>query len=107
MTAQATILDFLDDPQLLQPFFQGSSWARWIAILKAAFGLRLSRRELDLFREVAGDRPAPKRPVRTLVCAAGRGAGKDAVASAVAVFQAVTVDTSRLRPGEKASPLSS
>ena len=98
-----SIIDFLDDSELLQPFFQGSSWARWIAILKAAFGLRLSRHELDLFHEVAGDRPPPKRPVRTLVCAAGRGAGKDAIASAVAVFQAATVDKSRLRPGEKAS----
>src|SRR5947207_1239782 len=99
----ANIIDIIDDPELLGPYFEGSSWNRWRAVLRAAFGLRLNRHDLNLLREVAGDRPPPKRPVRTLCVAAGRGAGKDAIAAAIAIFQAITVDKTRLRPGEKAT----
>jgi hypothetical protein len=61
----------------------------------------MSRRDLELFREVAGDRAPPSRRVKELVCAIGRGGGKDSIAAAIAVYIAVTGDFTRLRPGEK------
>jgi hypothetical protein len=97
----ATILDIIDDDQILGPYFSGPSWDRWRAILKATFGLPLSRKDRILFHEVAGDRVPPKRPVRELVAVVGRGGGKDAAASAIATFLGATADTSRLRPGER------
>jgi hypothetical protein len=48
------------------------------------------------------ERDPPKRPVSELVAVVGRSGGKDAIASALATFIAVSGDFSRLRPGERA-----
>ena len=37
----------MDDPALFGPWFAGASWDGWRAVLKAAFGLRMSDAELD------------------------------------------------------------
>ena len=100
-----SVLDVLDHPAGFGPFFEGPSWDRWRAVLKAAFALPMSRRDLRLFKEVAGDRKPPKRPVRELVCCIGRGGGKDSIASALATYIATNSDFSRLRPGERGSVL--
>jgi hypothetical protein len=97
----ASILDFIGDDALLRSSFSGPSWDRWRAVLRAAFCLPMSRRDLALFAEVAGDRAPPTRRVKELVCAIGRGGGKDSIASALAVFIATTSDFSHLRPGER------
>jgi hypothetical protein len=99
--ATASIIDFIDDASLLRASFDGPSWDRWRAVLRAGFALSMSRRDLELFAEVSGDRAPPRRRVRELICAVGRGGGKDSIAAALAVFIAVTSDFSRLRPGEK------
>jgi hypothetical protein len=99
--AAASIIDFIGEPSLLRSSFDGPSWDRWKAILRAAFALPTSRRDLELFQEVAGDRAPPSRRVKELVCAVGRGGGKDSIAAALAVYIAVTADFSRLRPGER------
>jgi hypothetical protein len=101
--AQATssIIDFITDPTLLRSSFAGPSWDRWRAVLRAAFALPMSRRDLALFAEVSGDRAPPRHRVRELVCAVGRGGGKDSIAAALAVYIATTGDFTRLRPGEK------
>jgi hypothetical protein len=100
-----TIIDFVTDGELLEPFFQGPSWRLWRVILKAAFGLPLQRGERLRFREVAGGREPPTKPVRELVAVVGRGGGKDSIASALATFIACAGNFSKLRPGEKASVL--
>ena len=79
-------VDFIDDPNLLGHHFEGASWDRWRAVLKAAFAVPMSSRDLELFQEVAGNREPPGKPVRELVCAVGRGGGKDAIASALATW---------------------
>jgi hypothetical protein len=101
----ASIIDFLDSRHFLGPFFEGPSWDRWRAVLRAAFALPMSAEDLALFKEVAGNREPPKKRVRELVCAVGRGGGKDSIAAALATFIAVTGDFSRLRPGERGTVL--
>lgn len=104
-TAQhaASIIDFITDASLLRSSFEGPSWDRWRAVLRAAFALPMSRRDRELFAEVAGGRVPPRHRVKELICAVGRGGGKDSIAGALATFIATTGDFTRLRPGEKAT----
>jgi hypothetical protein len=105
MAAALSIIDFVDHDQLLGPHFEGPSWDRWRAVLRAAAALPMSQRDCELFAEVAGNRSPPTRRVNELVCAVGRGGGKDSIASAIATHIAATGDFSRLRAGEKATVL--
>jgi hypothetical protein len=102
-TAQSatSIIEFITDANLLGSSFEGPSWGRWRAVLKAAFALPLSRRDRELFAEVSGDRAPPRHRVKELVACVGRGGGKDSIASALAVYIATTGDFSRLRKGER------
>jgi hypothetical protein len=76
-----------------------TTWATWIAVLKAAFGLPLSTEQLTAFATVAGARSTPRHRIRELWCVCGRRAGKSRMAAAVAVFLACFVKH-RLSPGE-------
>ena len=100
---KVSIADALQDSRLFAPHFRGPSWDTWRTVLKAAFGERLSTTEREVFQTVAGRAP-PKHRVRELVCAAGRGAGKDSVASLIVPYIALNFDPKRakLRPGELA-----
>lgn len=95
------VLDFISDPVYLGRAFDGPSWDRWRAVLRAAFYLPMSSRDLDLFAEVSGNRTPPTRRVKELVCAVGRGGGKDSIAAGLATYLATTSDFSKLRPGER------
>ena len=96
----------MNSPFLFGPSFPGPSWDRHRAIAKAADGDALTENETALFREVAGRDP-PSHRVRELVMVAGRGSGKDSIASFWATFLAITFDprASKLRPGERAYAL--
>jgi hypothetical protein len=76
------------------------TWSTWLAVLKAAFGLRLDNEQQKLFASVAGGRASPTRRVRELWCVAGRRAGKTRIAALIAVFIALFVNH-RLAPGER------
>jgi len=94
--------DALDSPLLFEPFFRGSSWDMWRAVVRAAYGEPLAEEELTRFRSIA-DREPPSRRVRELVAIVGRGGGKDSIASLMATCAAINFDPrGRLRPGEKA-----
>ncbi|HYU23914.1 MAG TPA: hypothetical protein VEO74_01830 [Thermoanaerobaculia bacterium] len=84
ITATAAI----DDPNLLGAAFTGPSWATWRAVLRAAEGLPLSHSQREAFRAVA-DRAPPTRRVKELWVIAGRRAGKDSIASAIATAAAM------------------
>jgi hypothetical protein len=100
-----SIAEAMTDPELFEPFFRGPSWALWRSVLKAAFALTMTKKEVELFRSVA-DRDPPKKRVRELWCIAGRRSGKDSIASAIATYFSGFVDYSgRLRPGEPAAIL--
>jgi hypothetical protein len=75
------------------------SWARWRAILKAAYGEPLDLMECSLFRAVAA-REAPSRPVKEAWFIIGRRGGKDSIAAAIAVTAAMGDYRQYLRPGE-------
>lgn len=79
--------------------FTGSSWDRWRAVLKAAWGEALTAEEGALFREVA-ERDPPAAQVKELWCKVGRSGGKDAIASAIATVSALRSYATR-RPGER------
>ena len=95
--------DAMASPHLFGPFFAGPSWDTWKTVVKGAFAEPMVGAERERFIELAKRQP-PARRVRELVCAIGRGGGKDSVASFLAAYVAVTFDPrGKLRPGEKAT----
>jgi hypothetical protein len=99
-----TIIGALDDEKLFKPWFNGPSWDNWRTILKAAYALPMTSAEIEFFHTVAGDRDPPKQQVRELWIIAGRRAGKDSIASAIAAYSAAMFNQQdRLRRGERAS----
>ena len=70
--------------------------------MKGAFAEPMNESELEMFNTVAERKP-PAQPVKELVCAVGRGGGKDSIASFLATYLAASFDPrGKLRPGEKA-----
>jgi len=97
-----TVADMMRSPKLLGASFAGESWHRWQSVLKAAYAEPMDDEEIATFREVA-ERSPPTSRVKELVCAIGRGGGKDACASLIATHAAASFDPKgKLRPGEKA-----
>ena len=92
----------LSDARVFEPWFHGASWDGWKAVLRAAFGERMTKAERDFFFSVAKRQP-PGHRVKELLVVSGRRSGKDSVASAVAAHVAANFDPAgRLRPGERA-----
>jgi hypothetical protein len=106
------IIDAMDGP--FADWFAGQSWARWRAILKAAYALPMTDAEIDLFREVA-EREPPSKRVRELWVVGGRRGAKSAISSLVVAFASTQFDGRRrqiggitlpaLRRGERATAL--
>jgi len=89
-------------PLLFEPYFHGDSWATWRAVIRAAYAEPMTARDIELFRAVAARDP-PTARVKELVCAVGRGGGKDSIASLLAACSAINfVPPGKLRLGEKA-----
>jgi hypothetical protein len=76
-----------------------STWATWLAILKAAHRRLLSEHERKLFAAVAGDREPPRRKVKELVAIASRRSGKGRVGATLAVHAALLTDHRRTSAG--------
>jgi len=97
------LIEAMDDGRLFRPWFKGSSWNTWRAVLKAAHGLPMTADDVALFRIVA-ERDPPRKRVRELWVRAGRRAGKDSIASAIAAHSASFGEyRANLRPGETAT----
>jgi hypothetical protein len=77
------IVSAMGHPKLFAPWFRGPTWNGWRAVLRAAYALPMTADEIEFFRTVA-DRNPPKKRVREFWVVAGRRAGKDSVASAIA-----------------------
>ena len=97
---QATPAQAISAGGLLADAFRGASWDRWRAILRAAYAEPMTPAEIELFREVSGDRDPPTQQVRELWCICGRWSGKDSIASGIACVAALGDYRQHLRPGE-------
>ena len=109
----ADIVEAMNDPATFGKWFAGSSWSGWRSVLKGAFAMPMSDKEVEFFRAVA-DRDPPRKRVKELWIAAGRGAGKDSIASLIVAHAAALFDrptkpagtfakiVSALRGGERA-----
>ena len=96
-----TIIDAMRDPQLFGSWFRGKSWESWRVFLKALFGLDLSGRELDTFRQFTGRNITPEETTEAWLIVGRRG-GKSLIAALVAVFLGCFRDYSKyLAPGER------
>lgn len=93
--------DALLDDQLLGASLgdDHDSWSAWLCVLRAAYGLPLSRRERKVFKQVAGDRAPPRSRVDELWCVVGRRGGKSRTAASIGVHAACFVPHN-LVPGE-------
>jgi hypothetical protein len=102
MTAPVAIDVALRDPNLLGAALgDASTWAVWIAIVKAAYGRPLNSHERELFTLVAGNREPPTCKVKELICVASRRSGKGRIGAACAIHAALLTDHSAvLAPGE-------
>lgn len=92
----------LTDPNIFEPWFCGPSWDGWRAVLRGAFGEKMTKSEKAFFRTVASRDP-PAGRVKEWWIIAGRRAGKDSIASASGAHMAANFQSNgRLRPGERA-----
>jgi hypothetical protein len=103
MKPPITIDAALCDPELLGAGLDGdsSSWTAWLAVLRAAFGLKLDAKQQEIFAAVSGGRAPPTKRVRELWAMVGRKGGKSKMAAAIAVYQALFIKH-KLSKGEKA-----
>jgi hypothetical protein len=100
--APVSIIEMMEEPRLLGPFFSGPSWDLHKACLKAAYALPMSAAEIELFRAQADRDPPRRRAKEYWLCISRRG-GKDSIASAIGTYAAVFGNyRDRLRPGERA-----
>jgi hypothetical protein len=76
-----------------------STYATWLAVLQAAYGLPLSEADLARFHAVSGGREPPQAAVNECWVIAGRRSGKSRIAAALAVYVAA-MQPHRLAPGE-------
>jgi hypothetical protein len=106
MAGRISIVDLIDDDQLLGKHYQLPNWAAARVILKAAHGEKLRGAESKTFRELCGDRDPPTKPVKEVDGVCGRRFGKDSIAVADVVHTSAFVDhRPHLRPGGKATVL--
>ena len=69
-----TIGSALEDKALLGASLgDPTTWSSWLAVLKASFGEKLTRKERRAFKSIAGSRKPPKRKVDEFWAVAGRG----------------------------------
>jgi hypothetical protein len=92
-----------DDKLLGAGLGSAETWGTWLAVLRAAFGLHLSRKERRAFDSVARRSP-PRQRVRELWAIVGRRSGKSRMAAALAVFFALFLPH-QLAAGEVGSVL--
>ncbi len=100
---EITIVEALGDPHLFAAWFRPlPSWASWVVVLKALFGLAMTPAEVEVFRRFTQRDTPPSTAAREAYLVCGRRAGKSAVAALIAVFLACFKDYRHvLRPGER------
>ncbi len=98
-----TLLDAMRDPLLFGPFFRDpATWRSWRVVIKALFGLPMTRHQRELYQELTGRTTPPTKPAKEAWIIAGRRGGKSYIAALIATYLAAFVDyTAFLSPGER------
>ena len=98
-----TIIDALRDLHLFGRAFRDlRTWAAWIVVLRALFGLPMAPAEVEVFRQLTGRENLPTKQAREGWIVVGRRGGKSRVAALVAVWLACFRDYKGiLAPGER------
>jgi hypothetical protein len=88
--ARPSIIEFMEDPRLFGDTFIGPSWSPWKIILRAAYGLPLSKSEKRWFCTHTGRTryAPPPGGWAEVVVIVGRQSGKTRVAALVADYEA-------------------
>ena len=76
-----------------------ATWARWLAVLRAAFALPMSESDCLAFKEVAGDRQPSATARQRAVGVVGRRSGKTRMAAAISTYIGA-IEQHKLAPGE-------
>jgi hypothetical protein len=96
-----TILDLMNDPDLLGKHFAGKSWQPWKAFLAGLFALPMSDELVKIYKKHTGRQVLPTEPFSEAFLVCGRRSGKSIIVSLVATFLAAFRDySSVLGPGE-------
>jgi hypothetical protein len=102
-TRTPTIVEAMNSPRLFEPWFRGSSWDGWRAVLKSTTAAPMSDSEIEFFKSIAGGREPPRKRPREAWYVVGRRGGKDSITSMLAGYSASTFNPRGiLRPGERA-----
>jgi hypothetical protein len=98
-----TIIEAIQDPALFRPLFKDlSTWATWLVVLKAIFGLRMDRTERTRFTSLTGRETPPTTQVEECWLVVGRRGGKSFIVAIIAAFLACFRDYKPyLGPGER------
>lgn len=98
-----SIIQAVEDKNIFKPYFTDlDTWRNWMVVLKALFGLELSKEEMKVFRRCTKLRKQPEDRIREIWIRSGRRSGKSRVISVIAVYLALFVDWSRyISRGEK------
>jgi hypothetical protein len=97
------IIEAISDEKLFKPAFKDlDTWASWFTLLKAFFGLFMTKEDLDLFYKCTGRDRWPPGEFKELWAVIGRRGGKSFIASATAVYLSLFYDYKQhLSPGER------
>ncbi|MGI4940414.1 MAG: hypothetical protein ACRYHQ_07615 [Janthinobacterium lividum] len=99
-----TILQVMDDPNLLAPHFKGDTWGAWRAFFAALFGLPMDDDTLARYRHHTGRTVAPSVPFKEAALICGRRGGKSRALALIATYLATVPDyRPYLAPGEVAT----
>jgi hypothetical protein len=77
-----------------------TTWACWLIVLRASFGLPLNDEQLQTFRAVSGGRDPPTKRVRELWAIIARRCGKSRMAAALGCYFALFMPY-KAAPGER------
>lgn len=98
-----TIIQAIKDQALFRPLFKDlATWASWLVVLKAVFGLRMEKKERALFTVLTGRETPPTQQVEECWLVVGRRGGKSFIVALIAAYLACFRDYRPfLGPGER------
>lgn len=90
------VIEAIKSKQLFQDYFgELDSWANWLIVYKALFGMKLTEPELEIYRQCTGAVEQSFKKVKELWICAGRRSGKSRSAAFLSVWLALFCEWSK------------